>query len=148
MRRLLTRAEAATLAGMLLAVFSLLLVWERIELRQVAPANALFANFKPAIHTGFHTGARNPILLGAFGSGALLLFSVTPHSRLPLLFAQGLCGLLVFVVALRWLSQANFAFLPGVVLGLLGGILLAFGAVDRLAGPPDISPPAPNNTKD
>jgi len=135
-RRHATRAEGATLLGMLLVIGSLFLAWERQKAAQMVPLpGALYTDLsgmpKEVVVTGFQTAAHWPLTLGAILCGAALLWSPDEKTRLPLAFLQGVCGLLCFVIALRAFAQGGFAPLPGVIVALIGGGLLAFGAIDR-----------------
>jgi hypothetical protein len=123
-RRLLTRAEAVTLLGMLLCIISLFLAWPvPFDGKLLTPAIVINLT---------RTGAaipevRWPVTAGAILAGLLLAFVPSPSSRVPLAFVQALCGLICFIIALM-----HFRMLPGPLLDLLGGALLTFGAVDRL----------------
>src|SRR5579862_5482040 len=90
LRRLLSRAEALTLVGMLLVVFSVFLVWQVI-VPPIAPSAEFTAAF---VHKGV-TVLRGPqwwILWGAAMLCPLLLLWIpTPQTRLPLAIAQGVC---------------------------------------------------------
>ena len=137
LKRFLSRAEAATLAGLALTVFSLFLTW-RVSgppARVVAPEAAVRFEMR---ESGFNLGLHWILLAGAVLSSAGLLFSMNAKNRLPLACIQGAGGLLCFLIALRYI-----ALLPGVLLGALGGALLVFGAVDRfyVSQEPDAIPP-------
>lgn len=123
-RRLLTRAEASTLAGMILCILSLFLVWP-VPLGGTLVGPALVSD-PTRIGAGI-PGVRWPVTVGAILAGLLLAFSPLPGSRVPLVFMQALCGLVCFITALM-----HFGMLPGPLIGLLGGALLTFGAVDRM----------------
>ena len=121
--RLLSRAECVILAGMLLCIASLFLVWP------VATAGKLLA---PAMvvnltRAGAPDEVRWPVIAGALVAGSLLAFAPPTGSRVPLAFVQALCGLVCFITSLT-----HFALLPGPLVELLGGGLLTFGAVDRI----------------
>ena len=59
-QRLLTRAEAVTLAGMVLCIFSLFLVWNKVPVGPLAPLpGALYVNAKTEIVS---TGAAMPMV--------------------------------------------------------------------------------------
>ena len=130
-RRLLTRAEAATLLGMILCILSLFLAWP-------VPFGGMLV--APAIVMDLtRTGAaipevRWPVTGGAILAGLLLALSPALGSGTlwvtPLAFVQALCGLVCFIIALM-----HFGMLPGPLVELLGGALLTFGAVDRLGQP-------------
>jgi len=138
-RRLLTRAEAAVLAGMMLCILSLFFAW---PLPGAIGAAGKLAG--PAMVMDMTRSAagipevRWPVMVGAILSGLLLAFSPAPGSGavrvMPLAFVQALCGLVCLILALM-----HFGMLPGPLVELLGGALLTFGAVDRLgqfgAGP-------------
>lgn len=127
-RRLLTRAEAVTLLGMILCIFSLFLPWPVPFSGRALPA-AIVINLT-------RTGAamdevRWPVTIGAILSGLLLAFTPSAAARIPLAFVQALCGLICFIIALM-----HFGIQPGPLIELFGGALLTFGAVDRLGQPP------------
>jgi hypothetical protein len=136
--RSLPRADMAILAGMTLSIASLFCVWQRIAVPagSLTPLpGALYTQMAhlPAeiVKTGFGTPARWPLTVGATLCGALLLISPTARTRLPLASVQGASGLTCVLIALHWLSRADFAWRPGAWLAVLGGGLLLFGAVDR-----------------
>jgi hypothetical protein len=134
-RRFLTRGEAATLVGMLLVVFSIYLVWERYAMpANVMPlAGSMYMSPQGITRTG---QALPPLtrwmLVGcAVACGALLLSTPTARTRLPLAVVQGACALTCVIVPLAWL--ARFALQSGILVALIGGLLLTFGALDRLS---------------
>ncbi len=132
-RAFLTRAETATLAGMVLTVFSLFLVWEHLDVKTTPlPLPTLYAMPTIAItHRGFGTPARWPLTICAALGGALLLWpDSAARARLPLALVQGACGLACVVIALTRLAPQ-----PGPLIALLGGALLTFGAIDRYTVP-------------
>lgn len=122
--RLLTRAEAASLAGMVLSIASLFLIWP-VSLGGAVAALALATN--PTRMGALIPEVRWPVTGGAILAGLLLALSPSPGSRVPLAFVQALCGIVCFIVAML-----HFGMLPGPLVELLGGALLTFGAVDRL----------------
>ena len=125
-RRLLTRAEALTLLGMILCIFSLFLAWPVPLLPSSLPVPAIVISMT---RTGAGIpGVRWPVTACAILSGLMLAFPPTPASRIPMAVVQGLCGLVCFVIALT-----HFAIQPGVLIDLVGGALLTFGAVDRFS---------------
>lgn len=121
-RRFLNRAEAATLLGMILTVFSLFLVWKNEAIS--VPLPAMFAGRTQ--RTGLGMPVFWPLLLGASLSSTLLLWTPNERTRLPLLVAHLAFSLTCFVV-----TMANFALEPGVLMALVGSVLLIYGAVDR-----------------
>jgi hypothetical protein len=127
-RHFLTRAEMATLLGMLLVMSSLFFTWERqtFSPSQALPPNALFVSLTSLSRSGFGTSVRWPLTVCSILCALLLLWPPTPQNRLPMAVAQGACGIACLVIAL-----SKLALLPGVLLGLIGGALLTFGAVDR-----------------
>ena len=125
LRRFLSRGEALTLVGMLLAVSSLFLVWKQ--------TNAADLNIPiPAViqlvttQRGIDLSVRLPLLLCATGACATLLTLQTAQNRLTLLVFQLTFSIAVCVMALSYLAPR-----PGVIAALLGGGLLIFGAIDR-----------------
>ena len=128
MRRLLTRAEALTLLGMIMCIVSLFLAWP-VALEGKLP-------MQPLVISLTRTGAaiklvRWPITVAAILSGLLLAFPSSASNRIPMAVVQGLCGLVCFVIALT-----HFAIQPGVLVDLVGGALITFGAVDRFSEQP------------
>ena len=129
------------MVGMCLAIGSLFLAWERHSMERQTPIpGALFTNVTgvPTVVTvqGFHTSAHWPLTLGAICCGITLLWGIESKNRLPLAFVHGIGSVLCLLIPLRWLVQSGFAFLPGVLVALIGSLLLAFGAVDRFSVPP------------
>ena len=134
-RRLLTRAEAETLLGMLLVVCSLFLAWGREDLtpalRRLGLSGAVFAGGLNPTHSGFfYPSVCWPLLTGAILCGAALLWPPDGKTRLPVSVIQGACALACLLIAL-----VHFALLPGALLGVLGAALLVLGALDRIIRP-------------
>ena len=129
-RRFLTRAETAILIGMVLCVFSLFLPWEQYKL-ETPPVPAMVTISPVITHKGFAMAAWLPMTLCAAFSSFLLIWTPDEKTRLPIALAQGACGLTCVILALT-----HAALLPGVLIGLIGGILLTFGAIDRFTHPP------------
>lgn len=132
-RRLLTRAEAETLLGMLLTVFSLFLAWRREDLsmllRGVPLSGAVYTN--GLTHSGFaYAAIWWPLTIGATICGAALLWTPRRTTRLQIATVQGACGLACLMIALT-----HFALLPGVLTAIVGSVLLLFGAIDRYLAP-------------
>ena len=134
-RRLLTRAEAETLLGMLLVVCSLFLAWGREdltpELKRLGLSGAVFAGGLNPTHGGFfYPSVCWPLLGGALLCGVALLWSPEEKTRLPISAVHGACALACLLIAL-----VHFALLPGALLGILGAALLVLGAIDRTMRP-------------
>jgi hypothetical protein len=129
-RPFLTRAEAATLLGMTLCVASLFLVWRRdpvdpVMLRSL-PA-ALIVNPPPDFPVrGFDLPLHWPLTVCAVFCGAGLLVQPRPWRRsrwaVSQITAAAIC---LFLPILR------FALQPGILVALLGGGLVVFGALER-----------------
>jgi hypothetical protein len=127
-RRFLSRAEALTLLGMILCIVSLFLAWP-VPLEGKLPATPLVISLT---RTGAYLPlVRWPVTAGAILSGLLLAFPPSRNNRMPMAALQGLGGLVCFVIALT-----HFAIQPGVLVDLLGGALITFGAVDRFSEQP------------
>ncbi len=125
LRRFLSRGEALTLIGMLLAVISLFLVWKQTnagDLNIPIPAMIQLVTTQ----RGIDLSVRFPLLLCATGACATLLTLQTAQNRLTLLVLQLTFSIAVCVMALSYLAPR-----PGVITALLGGGLLIFGAIDR-----------------
>jgi hypothetical protein len=136
LRRFLSRAEAATLFGMVLTVASLFLVWKSVNPRELPGLGPLPVEFvsRNITNKGLSLPAIFwPLLLSATLSSATLLWTPNAQTRLPFFVVQLALGLTCFVIAL-----AHFAPLPGIFVALAGSALLLFGAVDRYmqAAPP------------
>ena len=127
MKRFLSRAEAVTLAGMALSVFSLFLTWRVTGPRGAGVSQDAIVKFE-LIENGFNLGLHWLLLAGAALSCAGLLFEPNRKNRLPLFLLQCAGGLLCFFIGLRYLAP-----LPGVLLDIVGAALLVFGAVDRFS---------------
>lgn len=131
-RRLLARAEAVTLGGMILVVASLFFLWEK-RLSDVPPAlqaGALRIESLTVPLDGFGARVAAPLTICAVLCAATLLWDATEKNRMALGAAGGAGGLACVVIALT-----RFAPLPGVLLTLAGGALLLWGAIER-ASPP------------
>jgi hypothetical protein len=126
-RRLLTRAEAVTLVGMILCIFSLFLAWP-VPYAGKLISPALVINL--TLNGSSMPDVRWPVTVGAILSGLLLAVGHSESSRIPIAFVQALSGLVCFIIALM-----HFGMLPGPLVDLLGGALLTFGAVDSLGQP-------------
>lgn len=123
-RRLLPRPEAATLLGMALCIGSLFLTWPlALDLKLAAPAMVV-----NPVRIGPPAEARLPLTAGAIAAGVLLAVTGARPPTVPTAFVQALCGLVCLVSALL-----HFGTQPGPVAALVGGGLIAFGAIDRLA---------------
>ena len=127
LRRFMSRSEAVTLGGMVVTVFSLFLTWRVIG----PPDDALAQSSLLKLYTfesGFNLRLHWPLLGGAVLSSLALLWPLNEKNRLPLACLQCAGGLICFLIALRFLALQ-----PGVLLGVLGGAMLIFGAVDRFS---------------
>jgi hypothetical protein len=132
MRRFLSRSEAAILIGMVMVVSSLFLEWRRqVPDLGAFAATALHIEKLSVSHNGFGAGVATPLTVCAVLCALTLLWEVTEQNRIALGVAAGAGGLACVVVALT-----RFALLPGMLLGLTGGALLLFGAIDRSACTP------------
>ena len=127
MKRFLSRAEAVTLTGMALCVFSLFLTWRVTGPRGAGISPDAMVKFE-LYENGFQVGLHWILLAGAALSCAGLLFEINRKNRLPLVLLQGAGGLFCFLIGLRYLAP-----LPGVLLDIAGAALLVFGAVDRFS---------------
>lgn len=72
------------------------------------------------------TSAHWPIVICGVGCGILLLWTPNLKNRLTIGVGQGVMAATCLIVAL-----ARFSILPGLLMGLIGGALMTFGAVDR-----------------
>ncbi len=127
LRRFLTRGEALTLVGMLFAVSSLFLVWKQVDSGSLnIPVPAVFSDKIFVTQRGIDMIVRWPLLLCATGACATLLTPSTAQNRLTLLIMQ-----LTFSIAVCVMALTHFALRPGIVVALIGGVLLIWGAIDR-----------------
>ena len=129
-KRLLTRAEALTLAGMLICIITLFLAWPAPLNLPAGVSAALFKDIHQSRSGSAMPAVRWPLMVGAILSGLLLAFNPTKSAKLALAIVQGLCGLACFVTALT-----HFALLPGPLLAIVGGGMLTFGAMERYSQP-------------
>src|SRR5580658_8004297 len=97
-RRYPPRADVVTLAGMLAAIGSLYLGWERHEIPQHERMPIPGAYYTNMAHLpghydviGFHTTAHWPIAVFALGCASSLLFRVSAANRSALSLVQGAC---------------------------------------------------------
>lgn len=129
-RPLLTRAELATLVGMILCVASLFLTWKRQPVEQTLlrsmPAT-LVSNVPPDLPvSGFDLPLHWPLTFCAVLCGLSLLIVPKPRNRSRWaaiqITAAAVCLLLPLI---RFAPQA------GVITALLGGSLELFGALER-----------------
>jgi len=129
-RRLLNRAEAVTLLGMLLCIVSLFLAWPLPVIgKLITPA--MYMNLNRTVRGADMPEVHWPVMIGAIACGLLLAFTPSPNSRIQIAFVQALCGLVCLIVGFM-----HFAMQPGPIVDVIGGALLTFGAVDRLSQRP------------
>ncbi len=128
LQRFLSRGEAATLIGMLAAIFSLFLPWEShvIPANMILPLPAVYSHPLSITYHGISTVIRWPITICSVGCGLMLLWTPDHSNRRLIGAGQGLMGAVCFLIAL-----ARFSMLSGVLVGLAGGALMIYGAVDR-----------------
>ena len=125
-----TRAEAAVLLGMTMSIVSLFLPWDRITVpQQIALFPTLYNG--PSVLSGFQNAVHWPLSVCGILCGLTLVWSPIAKARLPLLFTQTLCGLVCLLIPLRQFVQSGYQPLSGVLVALVGGALLLFGALDR-----------------
>lgn len=128
LRRFLSRGEALTLVGMLLAVSSLFLVWKQSSGGSLnIPLPAMYTGEIIQTQRGIDLNVRFPLLLCATGACATLLVMPTAQNRLMLFVVQLICSIAVCVMALSYAAGMR----PGIVVALLGGGMLIWGAIDR-----------------
>ncbi len=139
-RRYPPRADLLTLAGMLAAIGSLYLAWERHDIQQherMPIPGAYYTNIEhqPGHYDviGFHTSAHWPMTIFALGCASALLFKVSTANRSALSLVQGACSLFVFVIALHWFQLSGFELLPGVLMALCAAFVLVYATLDRLS---------------
>jgi hypothetical protein len=131
-RKLLTRAEAVTLLGMILVVFSVFAVWQYVPMPGLPPGIGGIGAGAIIRHGTGVLGGKIWVLLGsAIAAATLLMWNPTERSRQPLALLQGLCGLVCVGIALRF-----FQLQVGVLVALAGGALLIYGAYDRMTARP------------
>ncbi len=127
-RQFLSRGEAATLLGMLAAIFSLFLPWERhtMPASMMLPISAVYVHDISVTYSGINTTAHWPVMICGIGCSMMLLWTPNLKNRLTIGLGQGVLAGICLIM-----SFLHFAFLPGVILGCVGGILMTYGAVDR-----------------
>jgi cytochrome bd-type quinol oxidase subunit 2 len=129
-RPFLTRADVATLIGMMLCVASLFLTWKREPLDpktlQSLPTTLIVNPLPDFAVTGFGLPLHWPLTFCAVLCGASLLVAPKPQNRsrwaAVQITAAAVCLLLPLV---------RFALYPGVLTALAGGGLLLMGALER-----------------
>ncbi len=128
MRRFLTRAEAAILLGMVTVISSLFLTWkvQRPEQFPTFPVGAVHVESLTVQHNGFGAGCALPLTICAALCACTLLWDATARNRIALAAVGGAGAFACVIIALT-----RFALLPGVVVGLIGGVLLCLGVADR-----------------
>lgn len=116
-------------------VFSIYLVWERHVLpRNMIPLAGNMYLSEAITRTGqaLLPPVTRWLLLGcAVACTTLLLWIPTAKTRLALAVVNGACALACVLIALTWLMRSGLQ--PGIVMALVGGMLLTFGALDRLS---------------
>jgi hypothetical protein len=129
-RPFLTRAELATLIGMTLCVASLFLIWKRQPIDQTLihsmPATLVLNVPADLPVKGFDLPLHWPLTFCAVFCGVGLLILPKPQNR----SRWAVVHLLSATVCLL-LPLIRFALQAGVLVGLLGGSLLLFGALER-----------------
>jgi hypothetical protein len=129
---ILTRAETATVFGMLVVIASLFLVWARVTPQDqgLMAATALYRSPQTEMYlNGFQTHVWLPITLCSVLCNVTLLWQANNKTRLPLTAVQSACALACLVIAMTHVTP-----LPGALVALGGGALLVFGAIDRYHG--------------
>src|SRR5689334_20840025 len=85
LRRLLSRAEAVTLLGMLLCIISLFLAWPLpVIAKLVTPA--MYMNLRRTVRGADMPEVHWPVLVPAIACGLLLAYSPSPSSRVQTAF--------------------------------------------------------------
>ncbi len=126
-------------AGMIACIVSLFLCWEQRDAAQmpgaagsiaaVAPG-ALFAD-KAVRLNGYQVGANGPVTVAALLCGALFLIPVSTRNRSALQIAQGLCGIVLLMAPLHYISNAGLHLYTGTGLATLGAAAMLFGVLER-----------------
>jgi len=129
-RPFLTRAELATLVGMILCVASLFLVWKREPVDQMRlrsmPAALVLNPPRDFPVGGFDLPLRGPLTFCAVFCGVSLLILPKPETRSRWAAAQITAAAVCLLLPLL-----RFALQTGVIVALLGGSLVLFGALER-----------------
>ena len=130
LRPLLTRAEAATLIGMILCIASLFLTWKRDPVSQSMlrsmPATLVHNVPRDLPVSGFDLPLHWPLTVCAVFCGAGLLIAPRPSQRSRWVACQVTAAAVCLLLPLL-----RFALQPGVFTALLGGALTLFGALER-----------------
>lgn len=125
-KRLLTRAEASILFGMICCVFSLFMTWPLPITDKLLPGAIQVIKWT---RQGAPSEAHWSILISSLVTGAMLAVPLNPSTRIPIIVVQGMCGLVCFAMGIKFLTGQ-----PGPIIDLIGGALLTFGAIDRFFG--------------
>ncbi len=125
-RRFLSRADAFLLIGMAALSVSLFLVWKREPVAIPPGAQAFLVTEQYLVRRGFDLPQWGWMLGCGVACNLFLLFDPTPKNRNLLAILQSVAGLGAALLALRYVSGE-----VGAIVGLGGGLLLAWGALNR-----------------
>ncbi len=121
-RRFISRADALTLLGMILLVGSLFFVWKELPIPQGLPVLFRMRLYQ----SGYALSDWKMMVACAVGCNICLLWTPNTKNRYPLSLIHGVLGVAVLVLILRYISAQ-----PGALGGLLAGVCLAWGALER-----------------
>ena len=133
------RSAVVPSLGMALAVISLFFTWHLQDATHLpGTAGALAAANPGAVFseklirlTGFQVGANAPVTVAALLCGALFAVPETASRRSALLLGQAVCGVVLLMVPMHWLSEGGFKLLPGTVLAFSGALMVLYGILER-----------------
>lgn len=125
-RKFLSRSDALTLLGMALLAVSLFLVWKREPVPIPPGAQAFFVTEQYLARRGFDLPHWGWMLGCGVACNLFLLWDSTPRNRRALATLQGVAGLGALLFALLRFSEEI-----GAMVGLCGGVMLAWGALNR-----------------
>ncbi|GDX40360.1 hypothetical protein LBMAG21_06520 [Armatimonadota bacterium] len=125
-RRFLSRTDALLLTGMALLAVSLFCVWKREPVALPPGAQVFLVTEQYLEKRGFDLPQWGWMLGCGAACNLFLLWDSTPQNRSILAVLQGVAGLGALLFALR-----NTSGEIGAMMGLCGGLLLAWGALNR-----------------
>jgi hypothetical protein len=121
-RRFISRADALTLLGMILLVGSLFFYWKELPIPPGMPVLFKMRLFQ----SGYALPDWKIMVACAVGCNLCLLWTPNAKNRYPLSLIHGVLGVAVLVLILRYISAQ-----PGAIGGLVAGVCLAWGALER-----------------
>lgn len=124
--RFISRADAFTLLGMVLLIFSLFLVWNRTAFKPQGVQTIYVGASVQLVQTGFSLPDWTLMMSCAVACNLCLLWNITPQNRYRISIVQGVLGVGTLFLVLRHLSPN-----VGSIIGTVAGAMLAWGALER-----------------